>query len=232
MKLNDFHYAMFLAHSLYNIGILPDDFEEVGLVAYRLIGNKNTRLYTACVVPDCNNIVTLPCNCTQLEAVTYNFEDWNATSNKYPFGEFDSHFVENYIESLKAFTDPQYLPGKFAKYQVVGDNQIQLKKDYGTKIFILYKGETLDDDGLPMLTDAEALAIATFVAYNTKFKESILTNNADIMRMAQFLQAEWNRRCDAARVDFQLTQNDMDEILDVKVSWDRKQYGKSFKPLR
>lgn len=232
MKFNDFHYAMFLANSLYNVSILPDDFEEIGLVAYRMIGNKNTRLYTTCVVPDCNNIVTLPCNCDKLEAVTYNFEDWNRTSNKYPFGEFDSHFVENYIEALKIFADPEYLPGKYAKYEIVGDNQIQLKKNYGTKVFILYKGETLDNEGLPMITDEEALAIATFIAYTTKFKEGMLTNNRDIIEMARFLQAEWNRRCDAARTSVELTQNDMNEILDVKASWDRKQYGKSYKPFK
>jgi len=90
MKLNDFHYAMYLANSLYAVELLPEDFEEIGLVAYNLIGNKNTRLKTTTLTPDCNNIVTLPCDCDSLEAVTYAFEDWNYSSNKYPFGDYNS----------------------------------------------------------------------------------------------------------------------------------------------
>lgn len=231
MKLNDFHYAMYLANALFNISILPEDFEEVGLVAYRLIGNKNTTIHSKCLVPDCNNIVTLPCDCDAIEAITYDFEDWNHSSNKYPFGEYSSQFVEGYTEAFKLFSGEYYIPGKLAIYQQINDNQIQLKDNYGNKVFILYKSESLDD-GLPLITDAEALAIATFIAYTTKFKEGILTNNPDTVKMAQFLLQEWNRRCDAARVSSELTQNEIDEILNSKTSWDRKQYNKSFKALK
>jgi hypothetical protein len=43
---------------------------------------------------------------------------------------------------------------------------------------ILYKGILADEDGLPELTDKEATAIATYIAYVTKFKEGLITNNA------------------------------------------------------
>ena len=39
------------------------------------------------------------------------------------------------------------------------------------------------------------------------------------------------RLCNAARIPAHLSQNDLDSILDVKTRWDRKQYGKSFKPV-
>ena len=39
------------------------------------------------------------------------------------------------------------------------------------------------------------------------------------------------KACTAARIPDMFTQNDMDAILDVKTRWDRKQYGKSFKPI-
>jgi hypothetical protein len=52
-NFNDFHYAMFLANSLYNLTILPDNFEEVGLVAFNLIGNKRQRIYKACLEVQC-----------------------------------------------------------------------------------------------------------------------------------------------------------------------------------
>ena len=76
------------------------------------------------------------------------------------------------------------------------------------------------------------MAIATYCAYVTKFKEGLRTNNANIINMAQVLKNEWNKFCDAARVPEELDQNDMNQILDAKSSWDRKRYNKSIKPVR
>ena len=41
--LNNFHYAMSLAQTLYDIDGDMEDMEEIGLIAYNHIGNKNTR---------------------------------------------------------------------------------------------------------------------------------------------------------------------------------------------
>jgi hypothetical protein len=48
-------------------------------------------------------------------------------------------FTETYIESRKAFKNPLYIPGKFVKYERVG-NTLYLDSNYSGKIFILYKG--------------------------------------------------------------------------------------------
>jgi hypothetical protein len=80
MAQNNFHYALSLAQMLYDIEGDIDDLEEIGLVAYNFIGNKNTRLYRGTL--DVNNgEIELPCNCDIIEAVTYCGEDWNYTSN-------------------------------------------------------------------------------------------------------------------------------------------------------
>jgi len=49
VKLNDFHYAMFMANSLYDLNMLPDNFEEIALVAFNMIGNKRQRIYKTCL---------------------------------------------------------------------------------------------------------------------------------------------------------------------------------------
>jgi hypothetical protein len=47
------------------------------------------------------------------------------------------------------------------------------------------------------------------------------------------LKADWEKKCDAARVKGEIwSQNDMDMILDAKTNWNRKQFGKSYKPFR
>ena len=69
-----FGYAMFLANKLYDLEVLPDDFEEIGLVAWEMIGNKRQRLYRYCTDINCSsNTVELPCNCDEIEAITYGF---------------------------------------------------------------------------------------------------------------------------------------------------------------
>lgn len=230
--MQDIHYAQFLANTLYGVDLLPDDFEEMALVAFKLIGNKRTQILSTCAEVSCNGIVQLPCDCSQIEAITYFFEDWNRVTNKEWFGDLQSQFTEHWIEGMKRANSPYYVPGKFVEYTQISDDQIQIKDPLDTKVYILYKSEQLDSNGLPWVTDTEAIAIATFIGYTQKFKEGILTNNGDTIKLSQMLQAEWNRRCDAARIQDNLSQNDMDAILNVKVSWDRKQYGKSYKPIR
>ena len=71
-----------------------------------------------------------------------------------------------------------YIPGKYIKYERVG-NTIYIDSKQGGRVNILYRGLVLDDDGLPEITDKEALALATYCAYIVKFKEGIATNNAN-----------------------------------------------------
>lgn len=226
--MNNFHYAISLAQMLYDVEGDIDDLEEIGLIAYNFIGNKNTRLYKT-TLEVMNGTVTLPCNCDIIEAVTYCGEDWNYTSNQKNNGDVRSAYIENYIESRKAFSDPFYISGKFVKYKRSGDI---LYVDAGLpKINILYHGIELDEEGLPTINDKEAIAIAEYIAYTYKYKEAIRTNNKMVLQMAQNLKQQWLFHCDAARVAEYVSQEEMNKILDVQSSWGRKTYGKSYKPI-
>lgn len=229
-SFNNFHYAIALAQMLYDIEGDDSDLEEIGLIAYNFIGNKNTRLYKAQLDVNCETgEVQLPCNVDIIEATTYcGPEDWNYTSNTKEFGDWQSEYTENYIESRKMFLDPFYISGKYVKYKRVGD---KLYVHRGLrKINILYHGILLDEDGLPQINDKEAIAIAEYIAYVYKYKEAIKTNNPNILKMAQELKQQWLFHCDAARVPEYVPQEEMDKILNVQASWGRKVYNKSYKP--
>ncbi len=229
-NLNNFKYALTLANQLYGLDMNIDDFEEIGLIAWNFIGNKRCKLYRYTTEINCKtHSVQLPCNADIVEAVTYGFEDWNYTTNDTPNGNLNSAFVESYIESRKIFTDPLYISGKYAKYEQVGDT-LYFDKDYG-KINILYKGIIVDEEGLPEITDAEAQAIAAYCAYVVKYKEGLMSNNANVIQVASLLKNDWNRFVDAARVPEYLSQNDMNEILDIGTRYDRKIYNKAYKPI-
>lgn len=234
--MNNFHAAMFQANLLYGVEVSPEDFEEIGLVAWHRIGNKRTRLYRYVADVNCsNNTVKLPCNCDIIEAVTYDFEDWNYVDKALPEGDINSGFTESYIEGRKAFENPLYQSGRYVKYERVGDT-LYLDQNYGGRITILYKGELVDDEGLPELTDKEVDAIATYVALVIKSKEVWQISNPRTLKatssLLSKLEQQWNKLCDAARVPVNFSQNEMNTILDAKTSWNRKIFNKSLKPLK
>lgn len=228
--MNNFHYAISLAQTLYDIEGDLEDLEEIGLVAYKFIGNTNTTLNQ--VVANVNEVdgsIQLPCDADIIEAITYcGSEDWNYTSNTKQYGDINSQNFENYIESQKGFLDPHYISGRFVKYRKVGD-KIYVNKGLG-KVIIFYHSEILDNDGLPMINDKEAIAIADYIAYTVTYKKALRTNNSALFQLANDLKQKWLFHCDAARVAEHISQNEMDAILNARTSWNRKIYGKSFKP--
>lgn len=224
--MSNFQQAMLQANMLYGLEMVFDDFVEIGLNAWNFIGNKPTRLYRQRACVDENLSVQLPCNADIIEAVTLDVQDTNYDPNK----GMTMYNIESDIEKFKSDTHPLYQSGKYAKYTRVG-NTLYFDKNYGN-VNILYKGIVLDDDGLPELSDKEAIAIATYVAYVQKYKQGLTTNNGNIIQIANMLKNDWLRYCDAARVPSSISQNDMNEILEAKNSWDRKMYNVSYKGLK
>lgn len=197
MTMNDFHYAQFLANELYNINVSEEKFEELGLLAFNKIGNKRQKLKRLITFPKKGKhelFIELPCDFEHLEAVTTLWEDWEHVTNNKVNGDHNSHWVEEYIESRKEFLDPLYVPGKYLKYERVG-NTLYFHKTYGP-VFILYAASELDENGLPFITDEEAEAIATWVAYIQTWKEGMATTNKNKLEMAQVLKQEWMVKCD------------------------------------
>ena len=227
----NFRYALTLAQTLYDVEGDTDNLIDIGLVAHNFIGNKFTQLHKELLDVNCEDgSIQLPCGVDMIEAVTYcGMEDWNYTDNIKPNGDISSLYTENYIESRKAFLDPHYMSGKFVKYRKVGD-KLYVNKGLG-KVQVLYHSLILDEDGLPAINDKEAIAIAEYIAYVTKYKEAIRTNNQNVLRMAQELKQQWLFHCDAARVPEHVSQNEMDQILDALTAASWKTHGKSFKPI-
>jgi hypothetical protein len=60
----------------------------------------------------------------------------------------------------------------------------------------------------------------------------LVKKDSNLIQLANTIKSDWLQMCNAARIPDHLSQNDMDAILDVRVRWDRKMYGKSFKSIR
>lgn len=228
MELNNFKYSLSLTSILYGLkNNNEDDLIEIGLIAFRKIGNKRTRLYKATLPVD-HGKVNLPCNCDILEAVTVDGEDYNISSNIHLYEDTNSGIIENYIEDKKIEADSLYLPGRFIHYRQ--EKQCLIVDPKFHHVNILYFGEMLDEEGLPEVTDQEAQAIATYIAYTQAYKEYLQNKNKESGQICQSLKADWLDQCTQARQPDYINQNTMDEILDAFSRWPNKLYHKSFKP--
>lgn len=229
MKLHNIHAAYTLANTLYGVAPNATDFEDIAMNAWGLIGTKHTRLYRY-VTDTEDKKIELPCNCDRIESVHLPIDDAQMTSNKAVFNSANTLFIEGYIDAWKRLNDPMYTRGKLLKYKE-GDNTLYFSRDY-KKVMIVYHGVISDEEsGLPLCNEKEIRAIAAYVGYASIYKEGIKKRDGNLMQLAQNMYAEWLRLCNSARVSEHLSINDMNDILDVKTRWDRKQYGKTFSPI-
>lgn len=227
MNNNNFKSVYGLAHSLYGISMDPDVFEDVALNGWQQIGNKNTRLHRYTTNTE-NGKIKLPCNADIIEAVFLPTPDANDMDNIHGYNYYNMS-VEYYNESIKKETNPFYNRGHLVKYRIEGEYLV-LDKDYDN-VIILYHGVITDDEGLPYLSDKEVQALAAYIAYFDIYKKSIMLKDGNLVNLANIIKTDWIRLCNAARIPNHISQNDMNDILDVKTRYDRKMYGKSFKPM-
>lgn len=226
--LHNFRAAYAEADTLYGITASENEFEDIALNGWGRIGNKHTRLYRY-IGDVVNGKLELPCNADVIESVHIPIPDAQLTYPETDFGAIPSIWTEGYVDFWKWNEDPYWTRGKLVKYDE-GDGVLYFKHDY-RRVMVVYHGIIMDDEQLPLLNDKELNAVAAFVAYVTLNKEGIRKRDGNIIKLAQIIKEDWLRLCNAARIPEHFSQNDMDRILDVKVRWDRKCYGKSIKPI-
>ena len=230
--MENFYSALSLARELYGVELDEDTFETYALTAWNKIGNKETKLYHVKLRPECDidggSFVKKPCNLDEIEAITLNWEDAKMMDAIHNWTY--NQPIEQFIEGRKRNTHPLYLPGKLIHYREVGDT-IYFKDKY-PEVNILYKGIHADETGLPFLNEKEKFAIATYCAYADFFKRGLMTKDTGTLNVAAVLKQDWLKACDQARIPTHLSQNAMNEILDVMSSWDRKVYNQSYKGVK
>lgn len=226
MNKQPFYFALTQLKDLYDITMEDDEFENIGMTAWEKIGNKDTATYHFSGKVD-DGTLDLPCNADIIEMITTGDEDFQMTDNV-KSENYSRLEIETYIQSRKAPGNSLYSRGNIPEYSRV-NNALTFYNKKIKSVRIIYKGVILDDDGLPYLSFKEADAIAAFCAYVYKNKKGMATNDQATIQIAQLLKQEWMRLCENARTHTLLDQNDINEILNVRSSWDRKRYNVSYK---
>lgn len=233
MTKDPFYSAYPLIYELFGVEIDEDTFETLGMIAWKKIGNKDYKIKIVHMHPQQDPsggwFICKPCDLDQIEAITLPFEDAQTTSSVNNNNLVYTAPVEAFIETGKFMPHELYMSGKYVKYKELGD-RIYFTEPFRV-VFLMYKSLYSGEDGLPYLNSKEQMAIATYCAYATLYKQGLKTRDANTIQLAAALKADWLKACSQARVPEEFSQNDMNEILDAQTSWDRHSYGRTSKPI-
>lgn len=234
MKKYPMYTALAQLNEIYGLSLETDTFETYAMSAYNKIGNKDYRLYRTRLHPqadvDGGWYVEKPCNMDSIEAITLDYESAQSTHATDVNAGARFQDIEQNIERTKSHSSDFYISGKFVKYKEVAD-RIYFNSPYPS-VNLLYKGQYLDENGLPFINDKELDAIVAYCVYVEDMKKARLTKDTSTYQLAQLEYQLWQKACSNARTPIEISQNQMNEILDVMTSWDRHSYGaSSSKPI-
>lgn len=226
--------ALTQLYDFYGVQLDEDTFETYALAAYNKIGNKDYRVYKMKATPQADPqggwFVCKPCNMDSIEAITLDFESAQETSAISNTAGLTNHAIEQWIEADKRMPNELYISGKFVKFKELGD-RIYFTEPYSS-VNILYKGQFVDENGLPYINEKEMNAIMAYCVYVVDNKKARLTKDSSTFQMAQMEYQLWQKACAAARAPEELSQNAVNEILDVMTSWGVHSHGaSSTKPI-
>jgi len=227
------------AKQRYGLEMNKDEFIELAYDVWRSIGNTAVithRFFTK--VPD-DLIIELPVNIEFIESVTS--VDQQAVVTTFDSGgEKERHVPAMAVRSNIPDKNQSETtsPGSTINYTLVSDNAIRITSPdmLNTDIMVVYRTIDTDEDGLPILNDKEVSAIAAETARRDLVRrvmqgQAANANNA-IVTMLQMMTSEADRLMAAAKIDESITDDALDKLLDIKFSWDKKQYGRRFSLIK
>jgi hypothetical protein len=98
---------------------------------------------------------------------------------------------------------------------------------YNKLVTVKYAAIEKDDEGLPFLNEKEVHAIAANLALQEAEKKLFQgMKGADVL--VEYLKNESDRLHQAAKTPEYINDDEIDKMLDIKTTWDRKVYGKRF----
>ena len=208
------------ASKLYALDMKEDDFIEMAYEVWRDIGNIATSIHRYFTqVPD-DFIIELPMQMEFIDSVTVADSNLNLGSNDETIG---SDLNQSITSSF----------GRSVNYTTLNNNSIQITSPEAKNIsvMIVYRAIDVDEDGLPLLNDKESAAIAAEVTKRESVRKGFLGvgfKDKISSTMLQYIMTESTRLMTAAKINENMSNDDIDKMLDIQSSWDRKVFGSRF----
>jgi len=227
----------------YGLTMQEDDFLEEAYQAFKDINSVPVQYYKLSQKPQNQDtmIIDVPCNLYRLISVTadpVHANKWGEVE-AYKGRENRVNRDNEYINVLAGnselktyhFDDTPFTGvGSYLQYEWVDSTSIRIidKRLWEVEIHMIYEGIKVDDDGLPMITRKHANAIAAKVALSYMTRK-MFTGDPVAANSMQWISQESARLVQAAAIPEQITDNELDEVLNEHTRFDRKRYNRSFK---
>lgn len=226
------------ASHLYAVDIDTDDFIEMAYTIWRSIGNIATVLTRYFTKVPADFIIELPQQCEFIDSVTSIDRQTVATTHD-SGGEKDRHVPAAHVRSNLPEINQSITSssGMSINYITLDNNSIKITSPVlvSADIMIVYRSLDLDEDGLPLLNDKEVEAIAAEVAKRVMLRkgfQGIGTKDKTQQILLQYILVEAARLMTAAKITENISDDEIDQMLNIQTSWDRKVFGRRFKLLK
>jgi hypothetical protein len=242
-SFENFLNAKFLLKDLFDITMTDEDFIEKAYRGYRKIGNIATANHKHKGLVE-NQMIKLPCNVEFIESLSTGdlvldsindiiivTENPNGPiTNQYYYPDLLGYDNINKINLSRTNLHPT---GQFIPYEICGKNEFLKvsEKFEGETLLVIYRGQVLDEDGLPALTAKEVEALAYYVAY-LDVQKRIFMKEPGMADLFQIIKPEYIRTMTAAKIPEYVSQNFWDQLLSAHTRMDRKTFGNSYRLIR
>jgi len=230
--------------SEYGLHIDEWDYIDLAVNALRDIRHFGTEEYIAITTVPKNGIIPIPCNAETVDAVCTSLVARKAFGSRMPYALLDNYGNDVYIaaakvmdvvrtgySSLSEVRSRPYskdFPGMsllredgYIDYHL-GKGAITVGVSLaGTDIGIAFTGIMVDLEGYPMITRKQANALAAISAKSIAIKAAI-RGDKNMASMLEFLITESARLKQGASMAEEINDNEIDELLDAKTTFNRK----------
>jgi len=218
----------------YDLTIDEYDYLDISIDALRDIRHFGTTEYISYITVGKEGKVNLPCNIDIIDAVTtehmgrksfntrkeYDIDGIIGTDTYHSFMEIRDNLGYQWRPGLGGHIGKGYISYRLeGKIMVVDPNLV------GQKIAIAYTGIIVDQEGFPLITRKQANAIAAMCCRVLMIKGANKGDKA-AASMIEYYTGLAGRLKQAASIPEDITDNEMDEVLNSQTTFNKKSYNR------
>lgn len=227
--------------TLYGMHIDEYDYLDIAVDTLRNVRHFGTTEYVMYPTVDKQGKVLLPCNVNSIDAVTTEHMGLKAYGSRALINIDGVENTDTYytMERIKnELLGKEWRPGLggfrgegYISYKLDGRHLKVGEANTGKKIAVAFTGITSDLEGYPMITRKQSNAIAAVCARVICVKGA---NSGDkvLASLVEYHTGNSGRLVQAASIPEDITDNELDEVLNCKTSFNRKSYKRPTKYSR
>lgn len=229
--------GMTVLNNLYGLSMDEYDYLDLAVDILRDIKNFEIRPYKTFVTVNKEGYLDIPCNMKIIEGIVTSQQGEKEYLDreiiKKRSDKSDSYYTANTVRNLLEWPihTLNVVDGQLS-YKLDKDNIFIYDEFYRDKeVCIAFTGFTVDEEGYPLITRKQANAIAANAAKAIIMKAA-MAGDQKKAQMLEFIMKEAGRLKQAASLPEDISDSQLDEVLDAQNTFNRKAYKRPNKYSR